>query len=365
MRVAVLGWHGSVHTRRFARFFAEAGHEIHVITCGGGDVTDTQRGDAPPYVVHELGLPAFGKAGYVAKIPAARRLVRSLQPDVLHAHTATSYGLIAVATGIHPLAVTTHGSDVLLSTTNPAMRRVVRHVLLHADLITTPAEHMQQRIESLIGDRSRDVLVVQYGVETSRLVALGAEVRADRNENDARRLVTARPLTDLYRTDLAITALTELGEEWRLDIAGDGPARGGLERHAAELGLSARVSFHGYVPDENTIHRLIAAADIYVSMAESDGVSIALLEALALGTLPVLRDIPSNRAWIEDGSTGALSEPTPAAIAASVRRTGALDADAARRANQARVGQLADRGVNLGRLLRRIEDLADGAAGPG
>src|SRR5262249_23867110 len=180
MRIAVLGWHGSVHTRRFARFFAEAGHDIHVITCGDGDVTDTGRGDAPPYVVHELGLPAFGKAGYVAKIPTARRLVRSLRPDVLHAHTATSYGPIAAATGIHPLAVTTHGSDVLLSTANPAMRMVVRHVLLQADLITTPAEHMQRRIESLIGARSRDVLVVQYGVETNRLIALGAEVRADR-----------------------------------------------------------------------------------------------------------------------------------------------------------------------------------------
>src|SRR5262249_36751993 len=143
-----------------------------------------------------------------------------------------------------------------------------------------------------------------------------------------------------------------------------GPARGGLERHAAELGVSDRVTFHGYVPDENAIHRLIAGADIYLSMAESDGVSIALLEALAVGTLPVLRDIPSNRAWIEDGSTGALSEPAPAAIAASVRRAAALDADAARRANQARVAQLAARDETLGRRLGRIKALAEGAGTP-
>ena len=45
-------------------------------------------------------------------------------------------------------------------------------------------------------------------------------------------------------------------------------------------------------------------ADVYVSLAESDGTSIALLEALALGAVPVLSDIPANRAWVRDGETG-------------------------------------------------------------
>jgi glycosyltransferase involved in cell wall biosynthesis len=364
MRIAVLGWHGMVHTRRFARFFAAAGHEVHVVTCGGGDVVDILSGGdgQSPYVVHELGPPSFGKAGYLAKIPRARRLVRTLQPDVIHAHTATSYGLLAAATGIHPLVVTTHGSDVLVSTQNPAMRSVVQQVLRRAELITAPAEHMRLQIESLIGAAARDVLVLQYGVETSRLLSLGAEIRGGRKRDDVRRLVTARPLTNLYHTDLAIRALTELGDEWTLEIAGEGPARSALERLVAELGLADRVTFHGFVPDESAIHRLIASADVYLSMAESDGVSIALLEALALGTIPVLRDIPSNRAWIEDGVSGVLSEATPGAIAMSVRQATGLDAAIARRANQALVRERADRAVNLGALLHRLEALHEETA---
>jgi glycosyltransferase involved in cell wall biosynthesis len=364
MRIVVFGWHGMVHTRRFARFFADSGHEVHVVTCGDGDVTELRAGrhDPPPYVVHELGRPAFGKVGYLAKIPAARRLVHALRPDIVHAHTATSYGLIATATGIHPLALTTHGSDILVATSNPVLRRVVRYVLAHADLITTPAEHMREAIESLLGG-PRDILVLQYGVETGRLEALGAEVRRSTKPGPVRRLVTARPLTPLYRTDLAVRSLTQLPDEWTLDIAGDGPARAGLERLVAELGLSDRVTFHGFIPDEEAVHRLIASADVYLSMAESDGVSIALLEALALGTVPVLRDIPSNRAWIDDGATGVLSEPTPGALAASIRRAAALDAEAARRANTKRVGELADRAVNLEALLMHLVELHERTSG--
>jgi len=350
MRIALVAWYGMPHTRRFAAFFAERGHEVHVFTCGDAPVTDT----GLPYRVHELGLPRFGKLGYLAKIRRARTLLRRLQPDVVHAHTATSYGFIALGVGVHPLVVTTHGSDVLLSPRNIFTRQIVRRVLLDADLVTAPAEHMRVAIDEITGGRAREVLVFQYGVEVDRLAALGAAVRNAKDVVRPRRLVTARPLAPLYRTDRIIAALGMLGPGWELHVAGDGPERAPLESLASDLDLGERVTFHGVI-GESAVQELIASASAYLSMAESDGVSIALLEALALGTPAVVADIEANRDWIIDGANGVLSAPAPEEIAEAVIRAESLDAVAARALSYDLVRSRADRATNLGELLRRFE----------
>lgn len=299
------------------------------------------------YDLVELGEPRGGKLGYLLAIPAARRAVRTFRPDVVHAHTATSYGLLALASGVRPLAVTTHGSDVLLSANSARLRRVVRRVLRAADLVSVPGEHMKNTVVELRG-REEGVVVLQYGVDVERLAVLGRSTRS-RRDDDRVRLVTARPLTKLYRTDVVLRAAALLNREWTLDVAGDGPERENLTQLAAELGVADRVRLHGQV-EEAVAERLIAGADVYLSLASSDGVSIALLECLALGTPPVLSDIPANRAWVDDGVDGVLTQVEPAAVAAAIRQALSLDLGRARESAYRRVQATADRETNLHRF---------------
>ena len=120
MRICYLAWHGSVHTRRWAGWFAERGHEVHVVTCGDADARDLDADGNPlplRYRVHDLGAPRGGKLGYLAKLWRARRTVAAIEPEVLHAHWLTSYGLLALAVRRErlPLVVTAHGDDVLIA----------------------------------------------------------------------------------------------------------------------------------------------------------------------------------------------------------------------------------------------------------
>ena len=100
MRIVFVADHRVVHTRRWISYFADRGHDVHVVTCGGGGVVD-EGADCKPlprrYAVHDLGRTRLGKLGYLLKLPAARRGVRRRGPDGLHAHWATSYGLLALA----------------------------------------------------------------------------------------------------------------------------------------------------------------------------------------------------------------------------------------------------------------------------
>jgi glycosyltransferase involved in cell wall biosynthesis len=360
VRIAFVAYLGSIHTRRWVSFFAERGHEVHVVTCGGFNPLEDQG-----YEVHDLGAPRFGKLGYLLKVRRARRVLRKIAPDVVHAHYATSYGLLALAAGIDPLVVTAHGDDVLISPRSRPMRAIVTRVLKAAQLITVPSEQMREAVEQLVAPEEREIAVFQYGVEVARLAKLGNdrrnEVAAMSREDvpPVLRIVSARALEPIYRLDTLLEALALLKARkvaFVADMLGDGALRGELEQQVRDLDLAGCVAFRGHQPIAE-VERSIAVSDIYVSVAESDGASIALLEALALGALPVLSDIPSNRAWVEDGHGGTLVEGTPEAIADGILRAALLDRESVISGNLRLVAERADRATNLAACELMIDSL--------
>jgi glycosyltransferase involved in cell wall biosynthesis len=170
----------------------------------------------------------------------------------------------------------------------------------------------------------------------------------------------------LYRHEVLLDALRLLADrriDFVCDLYGDGPERAQLELRARDNVLADRVRFHGTVPPHE-VELALATADLYVSVAESDGASLALLEALALGPTPVLSDIPANRAWVRDGVNGTLAPIAPSAVADALERALELDHHDVRSRNRSLVGAKADRDRNLGRLEARLTKLVGQDAQP-
>lgn len=89
----------------------------------------------------------------------------------------------------------------------------------------------------------------------------------------------------------------------RLALAGDGDEREELEALAVSAGVADRVDFLGFVED---IPGLLAALDVYVTASRTEGLSMALLEAMASGTAVISTDIEPNAEVVEHGETGLL-----------------------------------------------------------
>ncbi|MBK9763824.1 MAG: glycosyltransferase family 4 protein [Flavobacteriales bacterium] len=109
--------------------------------------------------------------------------------------------------------------------------------------------------------------------------------------------------------------LARTGEDrslW-LNLYGEGTGRRVLERNIARLRLH-RVKLHGHVPDRSVIWSKNHAA-LFASRME--GLSLALLEALALGRMVVSTDVGGAREHIVDGHTGFMV-PFPSADALDV-----------------------------------------------
>ena len=94
----------------------------------------------------------------------------------------------------------------------------------------------------------------------------------------------------LYLLQL-INQLPELGH---VTWYGTGKMRDELHAERDRLGLQYRVTFAGVVPREQ-VYNALALSDFYLSVSLWEGLSVADLEAVAIGCLPLMSDIPERR----------------------------------------------------------------------
>jgi glycosyltransferase involved in cell wall biosynthesis len=102
-----------------------------------------------------------------------------------------------------------------------------------------------------------------------------------------------------------------------LILIGEGPQRAALEARAWGLGLGVgpdqAVEFRGLLAD---VTKALRESDLFILPSKEEGMSIALLEAMALGIPLVASSIPGNRRLVSDFKQGRLAPPEdPAGLA--------------------------------------------------
>lgn len=101
--------------------------------------------------------------------------------------------------------------------------------------------------------------------------------------------------------DVLLRAIAET--DLVVDIYGDGPALHELRAQAAAFGVADRAVFHGVTGDPRAVLR---RASMLVLPSRAEGMSNAVLEAMAEGRAVVATDIPGMREVVEPGKTGLL-----------------------------------------------------------
>jgi glycosyltransferase involved in cell wall biosynthesis len=113
-------------------------------------------------------------------------------------------------------------------------------------------------------------------------------------------------LVPLKNHALLLRAFAQVSREMpaaRLIIIGDGPLRGELEQLAGSLRIAERTWFTGFRGDAR---QLVEGFDVYVQSSDTEGHSIALLEAAGAGLPIVATDVGGNASIVQPGKTGLL-----------------------------------------------------------
>jgi L-malate glycosyltransferase len=268
--------------------------------------------------LHTLPRSEGGNAALLLRLPAFARWLKQVRPDWIHAHYLTSHGTLAWAAtrffgAPGRLVGSAWGSDVLLTPQQSQVQRwLLRRVLRACAFSTSDSLHMAQRMRALGAD---EVMTFPFGLE--QLPPLPA------NKEDEL-FFANRGLEPIYAPLRVIEAFAAIAAAWpqaRLVVANDGSLLGAAQTRARELGLQDQVRFVGRL-DAAAQAEWYARARWYLSLPQSDSVSVSVLEAMAAGCIPLLSDLPANRELVRHGDNGLIvaDGAAPAAPALLVLR---------------------------------------------
>jgi glycosyltransferase involved in cell wall biosynthesis len=92
-------------------------------------------------------------------------------------------------------------------------------------------------------------------------------------------------------------------EKIEFRLAGDGSLRIKLMDKYKSLFNSGKLVILGNISEDENIEEL-KKSDLYISASEYDGISVSILESMAIGTPVIVSDIPPNLEIISDGKNG-------------------------------------------------------------
>ncbi|MBV1692618.1 glycosyltransferase [Novosphingobium sp. G106] len=222
------------------------------------------------------------------------RVVRRLRPDILFC-AGNSYTVVAVALklilGRDCPPIVAKISNSLDRRDIPgwwrwAYRRWLRIQGRFLDHVVGMDDAMSGEIRDALGLSADQLAIIPDPALSEAMIArLRAQPQAVRLPQAGIRFVAVGRLASQKNFALMLRAFrTGAREHDRLVIIGNGPARDRLVALAAELGLSERVEFRGYVPEPSA---LLSQFDICLLSSDYEGVPAAVLEALA-ARLPVI-----------------------------------------------------------------------------
>jgi glycosyltransferase involved in cell wall biosynthesis len=144
----------------------------------------------------------------------------------------------------------------------------------------------------------------------------------------AMRLASRKRPVPLMRVMRGVRARVPAERSISLEVLGEGPDRGSVERYLAEHGMSSWVSLPGRVPRDSVRERY-ASADVYISPARLESFGIAALEARTSGLPVVARSGSGVGEFVQDGVNGFLTDDD-ASMGAALARLASDDALRAR-----------------------------------
>lgn len=264
--------------------------------------------------VEPLGLRRYGEISPMMKL---RALIRSVAPDVVHAHMppAELYTRLALLF-LHPapvMVISKHNDEPFFRCVGQAAmgrwvsRRATRMIAISDAVNAYARKHL-----NMPADR---VTTVHYGIDPRPYEQISENRRQDVRTvwdipPDAWVIGTVARLVPQKALRVLLMAYAQYRvqarQASRLVLVGRGPLEAELKALSHQLGLESEIVWAGFRED---IPAVMNAFDAFVLTSSYEGFGLVLLEAMAAARPVVASRVSAIPEIVQDGITGLLCEP--------------------------------------------------------
>lgn len=313
-KVLILSDINSAHTQRWVTAIANNGYEVGLFTLSF-PISDWYKFVPNVKVLFSakknttaFSNGSFSKIKYIKVVPRLKKVIQVFKPDILHAHYATSYGLIGALSKFHPFIISAWGSDVMdFPNKGYFHKKVLQYNFKKADSVFATSVAIKEAIANV---SDVEVSVIPFGIDTQVFLPLKVESVFPK---ESIVIGTIKSLEHIYGIDILIRAFKNLSDklaevDLRLLLVGGGSKEASFKSLVKELDLENKTIFTGKVPYDlvPTYHNRI---DIFVNVSRNESFGVAVLEASACEKPVIASDIGGLKEVVIQNETGFLIEP--------------------------------------------------------
>ena len=233
--------------------------------------------------------------------------------QIIHCHRAESPATIGVLAKLlygKKVVVKISGGD--LGLVNQAIRR---KLLSTVNVCVALTGGMRAKLVKC-GFPEAQIEIVPNGVDTNRCMPLSRKAQLSMREKlglpvDEKLVIFVGRLHPVKGLDTLLYAWQKVSQSIEIDrarllIVGEGPQEPFLRQLVSQLGLEATTLFLGR---RDNVVKYLQSTDVFVLPSLSEGLSNALLEAMACGLAVVATNVGGNSEVINNFENGILVEP--------------------------------------------------------
>lgn len=310
-------------SERLASGMASRGHDVHVVAPAASKKhgTWTETYDGHDITVHRLRSWRWYPHDWLRfALPwvinqNSAKILDAVKPDVVHfqSHIVVGRGLSVEAEKRHIRIVGTNHfmpENLLEFTLLPASWqdwavglawKAAKRTFGRASAITTPTRRAAEFLEKSTG--LTNVYAISCGINADNYTP-------DFTVRPKNRILFVGRVTGEKQIDVLLKAMSLLPADLdaRLEIVGGGDQKKNLEALAVTLGIADRVTFTGYVTEQE-LRDAYTRATVFAMPSIAELQSIATMEAMASGLPVVAADAMALPHLVHDGENGHLFAP--------------------------------------------------------
>lgn len=251
----------------------------------------------------------LSKILYLTAIFKLKKIIKEFSPDILHAHYATSYGLLGVLSGFKPLIISVWGADVYnFPKVNFLTKWLLKFNFSKANKILSTSNTMAKEIKKYT---SQDIEIIPFGIDTKIFKPFKTKRLFDQGSIV---IGTIKSLEKKYGIEILIKAYhlfkqRNPKQKTNLLIVGGGKQKEYLVNLIKKLKLENETILTGFV-DYNKIVEYHNMLDIYVSVSveDSESFGVAVLESSACEKPVIVSNVGGLPEIVEHNVSGFVVE---------------------------------------------------------